>query len=267
MKNNKPNTQPPSIGVIGFGAFGELIARHTAGRFKVLVYDAAPVSPAKAHDLGVVPATFESAAACDIVVIATPVSCFEEVLTQVAMHCRPGALVMDVGSVKIEPAALMVKILPDTVHVAATHPLFGPQSARAGLAGLKMAICPIRGDAHARLAAFLRERLGLQVIVTTPEDHDREAATVQGLTHLIGKVLTRMGPLPTRMTTRSFDLLVEAIAMIKDDAPEVFDAIENSNPYSPDVRRRFFQLAHDLNAELGTEPQHDHAREPIEKSA
>ena len=35
------------------------------------------------------------------------------------------------------------------------------------------------------MAAFCRKALGLKVFVVTPEDHDQEAATVQGLTHLI----------------------------------------------------------------------------------
>jgi prephenate dehydrogenase len=88
--------------------------------------------------------------------------------------------------------------------------------------------------------------------MTTPEDHDQEAAVVQGLTHLIAKVLLRMGPLPTRMTTKSFDLLSEAISMVQHDAPEVFEAIEKANPYSETVRRRFFGLAASLSVELET---------------
>ena len=82
--------------------------------------------------------------------------------------------------------------------------------------------------------------------MTTPEDHDREAAVVQGLTHLIAKVLLGMGPLPTRMTTESFDLLSEAISMVQDDAPEVFEAIEKANPYAETVRRQFLTWPRDL---------------------
>jgi prephenate dehydrogenase len=118
--------------------------------------------------------------------------------------------------------------------------------------GLKIAVCPIRGDKGPRVAAFLRSVLGLDVIVTTPEAHDRDAAMVQGLTHLIAKVLVQMEPLPTRLTTRSFDLLLEAVGMVRHDAPEVFHAIERTNPYSREVRRRFFDLAYALDAELGT---------------
>jgi prephenate dehydrogenase len=90
--------------------------------------------------------------------------------------------------------------------------------------------------------------------MTTPEEHDREAATVQGLTHLIAQVLVQMEPLPTRMTTRSFDLLVAAVNMVRHDAPEVFEAIERANPYSSSVRSRFFELASTLNAKLADGP-------------
>lgn len=86
--------------------------------------------------------------------------------------------------------------------------------------------------------------------MTTPELHDKEAAVVQGLTHLIAKALLKMGPLPTRMTTKSFDLLSEAISMVQHDAPEVFEAIEKANPYAETVRRQFFDLAASLSVEL-----------------
>ena len=152
------------------------------------------------------------------------------------------------------PAEIMRRGLPEQVEIVATHPLFGPQSARDGIKGLKIAVCAIRGRRGPRVAAFLRRALGLSVVMTTPEAHDREAATVQGLTHLIANVLVQMEPLPTRMTTRSFDLLMQAVSMVRHDAPEVFQAIERSNPYSQQVRRRFFDLASALDAELADIP-------------
>ena len=92
----------------------------------------------------------------------------------------------------------------------------------------------------------------MTVITTSPEDHDQEAAVVQGITYLIAKELLGMGPLPTRMTTKSFDLLSEAISMFQHDAPEVIEAIEKANPYAETVRRQFCDLAADLSVELET---------------
>jgi len=250
MKITMSNTAQTSVGIIGFGAFGKLIAQSLHGHFDLKTHDPRSDHHDVAAELGVSFASLEAVARCDVIVIAAPVSSFEEVLVSIATVCRPETLVIDVGSVKVHPSDLMEKHLPDYVDIVATHPLFGPQSACDGIKGLKIAVCPIRGLQHWPLAAFLRKHLGLQVIMTTPHDHDREAATVQGLTHLIAKVLQRMGPVPSRMTTRSFDLLVEAVSMVQNDAPEVFDAIEKANPYSADIRRKFFDLAHELSVEL-----------------
>ncbi len=240
----------PRIGIVGFGAFGRLVADSLVGHFSIVAFDPliceseVPAPPGVAYD------GLTSVAACPIVVLAVPVSAMKQTVGDIRDHLRPGALVLDVGSVKVVTSDIMREGLPDHVDVVATHPLFGPQSARGGLKGLKIAICPIRGNRHRRVAAFLRKALGLQICLTTPEAHDREAAMVQGITHLIAKVLLQMEPLPSRMTTVSFDLIAQAIDMIRNDAPEVFDAIELDNPYAADVRRRFFDIANSLNAEL-----------------
>lgn len=244
------NEAQKTLGIIGFGAFGQLIAQYANGYFELLAYDPSTNLRDAAVDFGVSLTSLDAVGRCDVVVIASPVSSFESIVNSVAAVCRAGALIIDVGSVKVQPSDIMKKLLPSSVDVVATHPLFGPQSARDGIQGLKIAVCPIRGRRHLNLAAFLRRHFGLRVIMTTPHEHDREAATVQGLTHLIAKVLQNMGPLPSRMTTRSFDLLVESISMVQNDAPEVFEAIENANPYAPNVRHQFFKLAYELNAVL-----------------
>jgi prephenate dehydrogenase len=238
------------VGLIGFGAFGQLIARHIRPYFELRAYDPAPGLQATADRYGVRLTSLDIAASCAVVVLAAPVSCLQEVVDAVSPHVRPGSLVLDVGSVKVGPAAIMKLGLPEHAGIVATHPLFGPGSASESIAGLKIAVCPIRGRHSFRVAAFLRRKLQLDVIITTPEDHDREAATVQGLTHLIAKVLARMEPLPRRMTTRSFGLLLEAVDMVRHDAPEVFDAIGRANPYASSVRKRFIEIASVLDIEL-----------------
>ncbi len=239
------NTSRPRMGIIGFGAFGRLMAQHLAPHFDIIAYDPALGSlpgDVEAGDLATV-------AAADIVVLAVPVAAMRDTVLGILPHLQKGALLLDVGSVKIQVETVLRDLVPPTVDVIATHPLFGPQSARNGLRGLKIALCPLQGARHFQVAAFLRA-LGLQVIVTTPERHDQELAMVQGLTHLIAKVLSRMGPMPRRMSTRSFDLICQAVDMVRDDAPEVFEAIELANPYAGDVRERFFAEAQALAREL-----------------
>ncbi|WP_245185362.1 prephenate dehydrogenase/arogenate dehydrogenase family protein [Falsiroseomonas frigidaquae] len=234
----------PELGLIGFGAFGRLMARHLQPYFRLLAHDSAE-APAPAE--GVTFTDLARAAACPVVVLAVPVDQLPAVIAALRPHLRPGTVVVDVGSVKVRPTEAMLAGLPPDVEIVGTHPLFGPQSARQGIAGLKLALCPIRGRSAFRIGAFLRRVLRLRVVLTTPEAHDREMAVAQGLTHLIAAVLVRMEPLPTRMTTRSFGLLMQAVGMVRHDPPGVFDAIERANPYAAEVRARFL----DLTAEMG----------------
>lgn len=241
----------PQLGLIGFGAFGRLTARHLSPRFDILAHD-----PAATDGEGTAVLTdLASAAACPVVILAVPVEAMARTIADIAPHLRPGAVVIDVGSVKVLPARLMDDGLPQGVEVVGTHPLFGPQSGRDGIAGLRLAVCPVRGDRTARrVAAFCRKALGLKVFLVTPEDHDREAAVVQGLTHLIARVLLDMEPLPTRMTTASFDRIMQAVEMVRHDSPAVFRAIERDNPFAAQVRDRFFALAD--KARAGLDLQH-----------
>jgi prephenate dehydrogenase len=235
-----------NVGLIGLGAFGRLIAAHLGAHVPILGYDPAATGEIK----GVTLRPLAEVAACDAVILATPVPQLSTVIAAINPHLRSGALVLDVGSVKVIPARIMLAELPPYVDIVGTHPMFGPQSARGGVKGLKIVLCPIRGG-HARpIAAYLRKTFALDVIIATPEAHDRDAAMVQGLTHLIAKVLVEMEPLPRHMTTASFDLIFRAIEMVRYDAPEVFYAIERMNPYAPDVRRRFFALAAELAESL-----------------
>ena len=237
------------IGVIGLGAFGGLMARHLSAHFDIYAFDPA-ASRSDGGDAHVAIVEQAIAASRPVVILAMPVDQLSAAIAGVTPHLRPGALVLDVASVKVGPAAMMAQALPAHVDIVGTHPLFGPQSARDGLAGLKIALCPIRGERTPCVSAFLERELGLKVFITTPEAHDRDAALVQGLTHLIAKVLVRMEPLPTGMTTASFDKLIQAVAMVRDDAPEVFMAIVRDNPYAAEVRERFFALADEVRASL-----------------
>ncbi|SHG53769.1 prephenate dehydrogenase/arogenate dehydrogenase family protein [Cognatishimia maritima] len=229
-----------TVGLFGFGGFGQLIAAHLAPHVALRIHD--PYISV----LGGV--SLAEAAQCDVIILAVPVAEIRTICEDIAGFLRPGAVVVDVGSVKLAPIADMVECLPDHVQIVGTHPLFGPQSAAEGIAGHKLSLCPVRGEAWREIGIFLRRRLKLNVITCLPEDHDREAAMVQGLTHLIAKVMGDMGPLPTRMTTASFDLIARAVEMVKDDPPTVLNAIETANPFAAKVRETFFERAEVLRA-------------------
>ncbi len=242
-----------SMGVFGLGAFGQLLVRHLRPFFVLSACDPAPGAQAFAarEGLDLVPA--KVCARADYVVLAVPVLQIGPLARAIAPHVRPGATIIDVASVKLGPAQQMAAALPAHVRLIGTHPLFGPQSAAHGIAGLKIALCPLRGATPGRvrrLQAFLQDQLHLDAFISNPDRHDRDMAMVQGLTHLIARVLDEMEPLPRRQTTRSFDYLLKAMELVRGDSEELFRAIERENPYAAQVRRRFFQLTGALRAQL-----------------
>jgi prephenate dehydrogenase len=230
------------LGLVGFGQFGRLAAGALVRHFEVVAADVTDAAEVAALALGVPFVPLAEAAACDVVVVATPVATMPRVLADIAPHVRPGALVLDVGSVKMLPAQWMAEILPPHVDLVATHPLFGPQSARNGLAGLRLVVCPIRGGRHEQVAAFGRS-LGLAVTVTTAEAHDREMAYVQALTHLIGRSLINIGAPNSELKTQSYQHLLELCSLIGADTFELFTAIQTQNPFASEVVSAFVDEA------------------------
>lgn len=242
---------PKTLGLVGCGAFGEFMLRHLTPYFRVRVHDPKrdPTPVTEVYDVTAV--DLAEAAASDIVVPAVPVQRFEEVIRQLAPHLRPHTLVVDVCSVKLEPYRVLSNLLPETVDFVCTHPLFGPQSGKDGIAGLKVAVCPGRGGREACVERFLTERLRLQVVRTTPERHDRELAYVQGLTHLIAKIMVEIEPREVLQTTRTWELLMQSIELVRYDSDELFLAIESENPFVGEAKGRFFEAARRLETRLG----------------
>ena len=242
--------RPRKLGLFGFGAFGRLAALQLAPYFEILVHDPSPAARRQARRWNVRVASLAEAAACPFVVLAAPISRLEELAREIAPHIRPRTMVFDVASVKIHPAEWLSRLIPADADVIGTHPLFGPQSASRGVSGLETIICPVRTRRLKRVVAFLERGLSLKVSVTSPDAHDRALAAVQGLTHMIGKVLAGLEPLPDEHSTPSYEALRAAVRMVQGDSDELFLAIQRDNPHAVALRQKFFVEIEKLKARL-----------------
>jgi prephenate dehydrogenase len=239
-----------SLGIIGVGAFGEFTVPHLSPHFRIVLCDAHKdvTSIAKKH--GVTAGDLKQAASCDIVIVAVPVQRMEKLFAEIAPLVKPGALVIEVGSVKSKPAEWMKKSLPANVDAIGLHPLFGPQSGKDGIAGLNVAVCNIRGERAMPVCAFLKDKLILNVFECTPQEHDRQLAYVQGLTHLLGKVIVALDLPEFQLTTKTYDLMTEMIEMVRYDSDDLFKAIERENPFTAEAKNAFFTAARRLEEKL-----------------
>ena len=160
------------LGIVGFGNFGRFMCTHLRSRFNIRVHDRLDIAD-EAAQLGVKSAPLPEVAASEILVLAVPVQNMEEVLRDLRGVPRLPELVLDVGSVKVKPLDLMARYLPKRVDIVGTHPMFGPQSGRHGIAGLKVVLCPLRTRRLARIRDFLAREMRLEVLEMSPEKLDR----------------------------------------------------------------------------------------------
>lgn len=240
------------IGIIGYGRFGRLAARYLAKDYPVLVCGRRDLSPENIPE-GVHVASFHDVCNQQIVIPCMPISSFKEVLAAAAPLMRPDALVADVCSVKEKPVRWMKTALPETVSILGTHPMFGPDSASAGLEGMKIALCRVRIDdnLYVKIVAFLK-RSGLMVIETTPEEHDRQIAVSLALTHFIGRSLAAFGARELAIDTEGYKRLLHILGVVEHDTRQLFFDMHRYNPYAKETRAAFMNALAEVESELNS---------------
>ena len=235
-----PDVEPRTVAIIGGkGAMGRCMAQMFSDLgHAVMIADL---------DTQLTPEV--AAAAADVVLISVPIDVTEEVIRRVGPLVRPGALLMDVTSIKATPVAAM--LAASRASVVGTHPLFGPTVH--SLQGQRIALTPGRGD---EWLAWLRTMLharGLEMVETTPEEHDRAMAVVQVLVHfsteVTGKALADLGiPLQDTLRFTSPIYLMELLLTGRHFAQsaELYASIQMSNPAAAGVVDTFLRATAEL---------------------
>lgn len=218
------------IGLIGFGNFGKFILPYLKEHGNVYVNDIKEIE-------NVENCSISEAASKDLVIFSVPSQRLEGVLILAKDYIKPNAVVADVCSVKIKPCQLLEKYVPKHAEAIGTHPLFGPQSAKGGLENQTIVLCPIRINKLEKVACFLEDNFPLQIIVTSPEEHDRQMAYVQGITHFIAKALNEMNLGYKSQRTKSYELLLKLKDMLGNDSEDLFNSIQTDNPYAKEARK------------------------------
>lgn len=229
----------PRIAIIGYGQFGRFMARHLRP-YATIIPIKRDTNPARLTR-------------CQIVIFAVPWQGLADAIASCVPHIATDALIIDVMSVKQAPLQALTAAFPEHA-ILGTHPIFGPQSGKNGLAGLPLVLCNVSVPAtlYRRLKRFCSRELTLKVIEMTPREHDHEMAHVQGLTHLIGRALATM-QLPSFVAnTRSYEHLLELQRLLKDDSWELFTTIQNHNPEAAAVRAQFQTAINTLEQALAS---------------
>ena len=132
----------------------------------------------------------------------------------------------------------MDKILPNIPHIG-LHPLFGPDSYKKG-DGHRVIVSPSKQfpELEEPVKEML-ERLQLEVKVLSADDHDKSISTSQGMTHLIGNILSEMKIESGETPTLGFTLLQKIKEFTSNDTSRLFHDMLAYNPYTRDLVKYF----------------------------
>lgn len=249
-----------TIGIIGFGNFGSLLASILKKHAEIRVYHYKNNKEFlnKAKIIGVKFCDLKTTSQSDIVIIAVPISKTEGIIKNISQFIEPNAIVMDVCSVKIYPCRWLKKYIPVYANTIGTHPMFGPATTNFNLKkqvwNLKehqIVLCPVNiSEKKLKEVKKLFKNLGLKIIQTTPQEHDRQNAATLGLVHFLGRSLWKAGIREQEIFTPGFKDLLKIYRHTMGDTWRLFYDMNNYNPYAKKIRRNFLNSCQKIEGKI-----------------
>lgn len=189
-----------TICLVGIGLINSSIAR--AARLhglaaRIVTLDSSEQACETALKLGIVdaagtdPATLLAEA--DLIIVGTPVGAMGPVGQAIGPHLKVGAIVSDVGSVKMAVVRDLLPHLPEGVHFVPGHPIAGTEHSgpAAGFAELFQGrwciLTPLPGTDQGAIDKVTRlwAAMGSMIEIMDPHHHDKVLAITSHLPHLI----------------------------------------------------------------------------------
>jgi len=228
------------ISIVGFGRFGKTLYRLLKDDFIITLYNRSKIEPGNlrftentiiAKDVG---KTYKS----DVIFYAVPISDFEQVISSHIKYVRPYHVLIDVLSVKLFAAKVFNKYIKDRkAQALLTHPMFGPDSSKNGFEGLPIILDKFKTETNTY--DFWKkyfESKKLRVVEMSARKHDKVAASSQGLTHFIGRLLEEFKFDKTSIDSFGAKKLLEIKEQICNDTWQLFTDLQHYNPYTKQMR-------------------------------
>ncbi|GIL56254.1 hypothetical protein Vafri_11599 [Volvox africanus] len=267
LRQKKNDESKLKVGIVGFGTFGQFLAKRLVARgHKVIASSRTPYDEI-ARKIGV--EFFQDVDDfCEehpeVVLLASSILSTESVLRNLPVQrLKRNTLFVDVLSVKVFSKQLLLRELPPEVDILCTHPMFGPDSGKGSWQGLNFMYEKVRIGADLKrerrvenFLKFFREE-GCNMVEMTCEEHDRQAASTQFITHTVGRILGTMQLRSTEINTKGFDALLNLVNNTTNDSFELYYGLFLYNQNAPDelerlekafdtVKRQLFGRLHDI---------------------
>lgn len=235
-KNNR-------VGIIGFGEMGSFFAKILSPYCIISAYDPQKLKLDVNYGFKFNPKSLKETINNSYLFLFPPISQFQLCCQNIRKYLNKETVIIECCSVMWYPVEIMKKELPSFVDIVGCHPLFGPQSGKNGVHGMKIALAPVRIDnKKEEFLMNLFNKIGLDIIIVTPEEHDEIMAKTQFIESLIGKVLKEINIQKQKFSTPGFELLLKLNELLKDDSDEILKGIQIFNPFVSNIEREIKEV-------------------------
>lgn len=187
----------------------------------------------------------------DIIIIATPISKFEQIIKEIKNKVKDNTLILDVGSVKVYPRKLMEKHFKNReLELLGIHPMFGPDSVKSGFDNLQIVWCPMKEKEKSQNLKEVFKNANFKIIETTPENHDQQAAKSLALVHYIGRALRKSEIEKQEITSLGFERLLSIDETVNNDSWQLFRDMQRYNKYAKALRIKFRRVLREMEEEI-----------------
>ncbi|OVA04048.1 Prephenate dehydrogenase [Macleaya cordata] len=259
--------EPLRIGIVGFGNFGQFIAKAIKRQGHSVVATSRSDYSEYCQQNGIeffgnIDAMCEEQP--DVILVCSSILSTETVLRSIPIHkLKSDTIFADVLSVKQFPRNLFLEVLPSDFGIICTHPMFGPESGKNGWDALPFVYDKVRiaekTAQERKCAQFLSifEEEGCRMVEMSCEEHDRHAAGSQFITHTIGRILSHLDLESTPINTKGYETLLQLTENTVSDSFDLYyglfmynvnatEQIENLDRAFETVKQKLFGRLHDI---------------------
>ncbi|KAF3333301.1 arogenate dehydrogenase 2 [Carex littledalei] len=263
----KTELAPLKIGIIGFGNFGQFIAKGMRRQGHSVLATSRSDYSEYCKQNGI--QFFRNMEALceeqpDVILVCSSILSTENIIRSIPFHkLNPDTIFADVLSVKQFPRNLFIEVLPPRFGIVCTHPMFGPESGKNGWIELPFVFEKVRvsdvGSQAEKCTQFLNifEQEGCRMVEMSCEEHDRHAAGSQFITHTIGRVLSHLNLESTPINTKGYETLLQLTENSVSDSFDLYyglfmynvnatEQMDNLDRAFETVKQKLYGRLHDI---------------------
>ena len=231
----------------GTRGLGRWIAEHLNNEFNITITsrnEASGLEVAKELNVEYNNDNIEAIQNADIVIFSVPIENTANTIKEVAPHAPEGSLLMDVCSIKTEAAEALMKYAPKNVEILPCHPMFGPRVPT--IKRQIIVLTPIENRSNNwfnRVERYLTNS-ECEIVITTPEEHDRYMSIVQGLTHFsfitLASTIRKLHINVEKSRSFSspvYSLMLDMVSRVIYQNPYLYYSIQKNNKENTNARK------------------------------